>query len=230
MVTLYHFPLDPFSRRIRLSLSEHDVQAKLAEEQPWALRRPFMDISPSGILPVLVENNGETIIGVEAVSEYIEETRAPDQSQGGLLGADPVQRAEIRRLVSLFDGRFYREVGRPILIEKIQRRFAKPEDGGGAPNMAAVRAGLQNIRPYLSLIGALLETRNWLAGEELSLADLGAAAHLSCIDYLGDVSWSESSAAKDWYVRLKSRPSFRPLLADHIRGMPPPRAYADLDF
>ncbi len=227
MPTLYHHPLDPFSRRARLSLGEHDVAAELAEEQPWALSRNFLDLNPTGILPFLVEDPGATVTGAEAIGEYIEEKHG---ANGGLLGTEPLQRAEVRRLVAWFDTSVYREVSRPILTEKIQRRFEKPEDGGGAPNMAAVRAGLQNIRPHLSLIGALVEKRNWLAGDELSLADLAAAAQLSCIDYLGDVPWSESSAAKDWFVRIKSRPSFRPLLADHIRGMPPPRSYADLDF
>ena len=230
MPTLYHYPLDPFSRRIRLSLGEHEVSAELAEEQPWALSRGFLDLNPSGVVPFYVEGPAATVAGAEAIGEYLEETTGPAGKTVNLLGEDPLQRAECRRLVAWFDTRFYREVGRPILIEKIQRRFAKPEEGGGPPNMAAVRAGLQNIRPHLALIGALIEKRNWLAGDQLSLADLAAAAHLSCIDYLGDVPWSESEAAKNWYVRIKSRPCFRPLLADHIRGMPPPRAYADLDF
>ena len=229
MPTLYHHPLDPFSRRVRLSLGEHEVPAELAEEQPWALSRGFLDINPTGILPLFVEGAGVSVTGAEAIGEYLEETASAGKP-GGLLGEDPLQRAEVRRLVAWFDTRFYREVGRPILTEKIQRRFAKPEDGGGAPNMAAVRAGLQNIRPHLALIGALIEKRNWLAGDDLSLADFAAAAHLSCIDYLGDVPWSENEAAKDWYVRVKSRPSFRPLLADRIRGMPPVSHYVDLDF
>ena len=79
-------------------------------------------------------------------------------------------------------------------------------------------------------IGELVDARNWLAGEEISLADMAAAAHLSCLDYLGDIPWEEFSQVKDWYVRVKSRPSFRPLLGDYISGMPPPRHYADLDF
>ncbi len=230
MATLHHYPLDPFSRRIRLWLAEHEISVELADELPWAPRKPFLAINPSGLLPVFVDDDGAAITGVEAVSEYLEETRTSKGGRGSLLGATPVQRAETRRLIAWFDVRFFREVGRPILTEKIERRFAKPEQGGGAPNMTAVRAGLKNIRPHLALIGALMEKRNWLGGDEFSSADLAAAAHLSCIDYLGDVPWSESDAAKDWYARIKSRPTFRPLLADHIRGMPPPRSYADLDF
>ena len=71
---------------------------------------------------------------------------------------------------------------------------------------------------------------NWLAGDDFSLADIAAAAHISCVDYLGDVPWSDYPGAHDWYARVKSRPSFRPLLADHIPGLPPPKHYADLDF
>ena len=70
----------------------------------------------------------------------------------------------------------------------------------------------------------------WLAGDALSLADIAAAAHLSAIDYLGDVPWSDHEVAKEWYARIKSRPSFRPLLTDHIPGLAPPKHYTDLDF
>ena len=80
------------------------------------------------------------------------------------------------------------------------------------------------------LIAWLTERRRFLAGDHFSLADIAAAAQLSALDYLGDVPWEQHAGAKDWYARIKSRPSFRPLLADHIPGAPPPKHYADLDF
>ncbi len=230
MPRLFHFPLCPFSRRIRLTLGELDLDAELNEEQPWNLPAGLLKMNPAGTLPVLVEDNRAVIAGVEAVSEYLEETRLPAGSERSLLGKTPIERAEVRRLVAWFDVKFHREVSRQLLIEKIDRRFAGPEQGGGAPNMAALRAGRTHIRAHLDYIGQLAETRRWLGGDNLSSADLAAAAHLSCIDYLGDVPWSANASAKGWYVRVKSRPSFRPLLADQIRGMPPPRIYADLDF
>ncbi|MEM8646656.1 MAG: glutathione S-transferase family protein, partial [Pseudomonadota bacterium] len=156
MATLHHYPLDPFCRRIRLWLAEQEISVELADELPWSPRQPFLTLNPSGILPVFVDDDGSAICGVEAVSEYLEETRIAKDGKSSLLGATPAQRAETRRLIAWFDVRFFREVGRPILTEKIERRFAKPEEGGGAPNMTAVRAGLQNIRPHLSLIGALM--------------------------------------------------------------------------
>jgi len=56
------------------------------------------------------------------------------------------------------------------------------------------------------------------------------SAHLSCVDYLGDVPWNEDEAAKSWYARVKSRPSFRPILADTLPATPPAPSYANLDF
>jgi len=230
MPKLFHFPLCPFSRRIRLALGEYDVDAELQGERPWALSKGAAKLNPAGTLPILVDDDRTAVVGIEAVSEYLEETRLPEGPDRSLLGATAPARAEVRRLVAWFDVKFHREVSRQLLIEKIDRRFMTPEQGGGALNMAVVRASAANIRPHLDYIGHLAETRSWLAGDNLSFADLAAAAHLSCIDYLGEVPWSANAAAKTWYTRIKSRRSFRPLLVDKIRGMPPPRIYADLDF
>jgi glutathione S-transferase len=102
--------------------------------------------------------------------------------------------------------------------------------GGGPPDIFSIRAALANIRYHMAYVGWLARTRDWLAGERMTYADLAAAAHLSVVDYLGDVPWDEDEAAKAWYARVKSRPSFRPLLADIHGGIQPSKTYADLDF
>lgn len=228
MAKLLHFPVDPFCRRIRISLGEYACEAEVIEERPWENRASFVGLSPAGILPVFIEDDGTAAIGIEAVSEYLDETRGSEDTT--LIGVMAAERAETRRLVAWFDGKFHAEVSGPVLTEKVIRRFLPREAGGGAPDMARVRRGLAMVREHLDYIGRLAEERNWLAGERLTAADLAAAAHLSALDYLGDVPWHDNAAAKAWYQRIKSRPSFRPLLADNIRGMPPPRLYADLDF
>ena len=137
---------------------------------------------------------------------------------------------EVRRLMAWFGEKFFAEVSGPLTTERVLKRQMSRAQGGGAPDTDAIRAALANIRYHLAYIGWLVQTRDWLAGERLSYADLAAAAHLSSIDYLGDVPWSENEAAKNWYARVKSRPSFRPLLADTHAGIPPSKTYADLDF
>jgi len=228
MTKLYHYPLDPFCRRIRISVAEFGGELDLIEERPWDGRIDFLRMNPTGLVPVMVTDDETVIAGIEAVEGYLEDTR--DEKTPSQLGVTAIQRAETRRLVAWFDGKFHHDISAPLLIEKMVRRFVPPEKGGGAPNMNVVRAALDKIRPQLEYIGSLTQERNWLAGDEISVADFAAASHLSVLDYLGDVPWSSNEDAKTWYQRIKSRPSFRTILTDKIQGMPASRIYADLDF
>ena len=222
MRTLYHLWLSPFCRKVRIVLAEKALDFDLEIERVWQRRDAFLRLNPAGSVPVLVEPDGATLAESSAVCEYLDEVY-PDPL---LIGATADARAETRRLVAWFDGKFHREVTDNLLTEKFDKRFM----GMGGPDSAAIRAGHDNIATHLDYIGYLSERRSWLAGDTLSLADAAAAAHISALDYLGDVPWENHPRAKDWYARIKSRPSFRPLLEDRIPGLPPPKHYADLDF
>ena len=227
MPSLVHFTLDPFSRRLRLALSEYGVPVELIDEEPWEPSPDIFELNPAGTLPVYLEDAATPLCGIEAIGEYLEETKATRIS---LIPGDVFERAEVRRLTGWFDGKFYAEVSEPMLTEKVIRRFMRRESGGGGPDTSRVRQAMAQLRNHLDYVGHLADRRPWLAGNHLSLADLAAAAHLSAVDYFGDVPWQDYPAAKSWYQRVKSRPSFRPLLADTVRGMAPGPHYADLDF
>jgi glutathione S-transferase len=227
MPQLHHFALDPFSRRMRLALAEYGVNIELVDQEPWAPGAAILALNPAGMLPIFVADDGTPVSGIEAITEYLEETAG---KSAPLIPGDARARAEVRRLIGWFDTKFYAEVSEPVLTEKVIRRFLPREAGGGSPDPARVRKGSERLKDHLTYLGSLADRRNWLAGDRLSLADLAAAAHLSAVDYLGAVPWADFPSAKHWFQRLKSRPSFRPLLADSVRGMPPPAAYADLDF
>jgi glutathione S-transferase len=222
MRTLYHLWVHPFSRKVRMVLSEKGLDFELHEERVWQRRTEFLAINPAGDVPVLVEPDGVTIAGAAVICEYLEE-RYPDIN---LLGGDPVERAETRRLISWFDIKFNREVSDNLLGEKVMKRFMRL----GEPHAPAIRAGHANIGYHLDYIGFLIEKREWLAGDFFSLADMTAAAHLSAVDYIGDVPWDTHPGAREWYARVKSRPSFRPLLDDRVPGLPPVKHYEDVDF
>jgi glutathione S-transferase len=226
MRQLYHLPISPASRKVRLALAEKSLDFEMIEERDWERREDFLRLNPAGEVPVLIEEDGEIICGASAICEYLEETHPAFP----LLPATPVERAEVRRLVDWFDRKFAAEVSDGLIFEKVSRRFLSAADGGGAPEMGVVRAALHNLRYHLDYVCYLMEERRWLAGEVITLADFTAAAHLSCLDYVGDVPWSQYALAKEWYVRIKSRPGFRGVLADHVPGMPPPKLYANLDF
>ena len=225
---LHHFALDPFCRRARLALGELSVAHVLEEERPWLREERLLALNPTGEVPVLVEPDGTVAAGIYAVTEHIEEVHATAQSS--LLGDTPATRAEVRRLLSFFDGRFFMEVSAPVLVEKGVKRLLPREMGGGAPDTAALRAALSKLDAHLELIGQLAEERGLLAGPALTQADLAAAAHLSVLEYLDALRFDGREIAKTWYQRIKSRPSFRPLLADRVSGLTPPAIYGELDF
>jgi glutathione S-transferase len=222
MRTLYHLWLSPYSRKVRVVLREKKLDFEMKIEKVWERRPEFLALNPAGQVPVLVDEDGLAVVDSGAICEYLEELH-PEPI---LYGRSAGERAEVRRLVAWFDLKFGREVTQNLVYEKMMKRFL----GLGQPSSGAIRAGLHNIHYHLDYIGYLADRRNWLAGEEYSVADIAAGAHLSTVDYIGDVPWDQHPRAREWYARLKSRPSFRPLLADHIPGAPPPAHYADLDF
>jgi glutathione S-transferase len=230
MLTLFHHPLCPHSRFVRLALGELGLTARLVEERAWERREEFLILNPAGTTPVLVMEGHPPVPGAAIIAEYLDESRGGDVPDRRLLPPDSGARVEVRRLMSWFNDKFFAEVSGPLTAERFYRRHMSAEAGGGSPETEVIRAARHNIRYHLAYIGWLVRTRDWLAGERLTYADLAAAAHLSAADYLGDVPWNEDEATKTWYARLKSRPSFRPLLAETMAGIPPSQTYADLDF
>ena len=230
MATLYHHPFCPHSRFVRLVLAEYGLEPRLIEERAFERRQEFLILNPAGQTPVLVEEATPSVPGAAVIAEYIDETRGLAFGERRLLPEDPLGRIEVRRLMEWFHTKFFAEVSNWLVTEKIYKRYMPTDLGGGGPDMELVRAARQNIRYHMRYIGWLAGQRKWLGGDRLSYADLAAAAHLSCIDYLGDAPWGEDEAAKHWYARIKSRPSFRTILADRLPGMAPADSYADLDF
>lgn len=217
MRKLFHLWLHPFSRKVRVVLAEKDLEFDLQIEHTWERRTEFLALNPAGDVPVLVEDDGTTLANSQVICEYLEEV----YTQNPLLGDDPVQRAETRRLTSWFDVKFDREVTSNLVGEKLMKSFLKLGD----PHGPSVRAGHANIHYHLDYIGFLTEKRTWLAGDHFSLADITAAAHLSCVDYIGDVPWEEHQPARDWYAKVKSRDSFAALLSDRVPGFLPAEEY-----
>ncbi len=222
MRTLYHLWLHPFSRKVRLVLAEKGLQFDGKIEKIWERRTDFLAMNPAGDVPVLVEPDGTTLSNSQVICEYLEEV----YPEHNLLGSDPIQRAETRRLMGWFDVKFNREVSDNLLGEKLMKPMLKL----GEPHGPSIRAGHANIHYHLDYIGFLTEKRTWLAGDSFSLADIAAASHLSAVDYIGDVPWEEHQSAHDWYSRVKSRPSFKPLLEERIPGFTPSEHYENVDF
>ncbi len=222
MRLLYHTPLSPFCRKIRMMLQEKNLEFELVQENPWDKNLDFFALNPAGEVPVLVEENGTVVSGAYAIGEYLEE----GYPQPSLLGRTLAQRAEVRRLTDWFDHKFDYEVTKNILFEKTFKHYF----GYGAPSSEAIRAGKQNILYHLDYIGYLASERYFLAGDSITVADIAAAAHISALDYIGDIPWEYNKMAQNWYALIKSRPSMRCILAERVRGVRPPAYYDNPDF
>lgn len=222
MRQLFHYWFSPCSRKIRLALLEKGMKFELVLEKPWERRHDFLVLNPAGTVPVLVEDDGLTICGNNNICEYLEEINKGST----LLGENLETRVEVRRLSDWFDHKFNNEVTELVITEKVMKRYQK----GGETKASIIRYAAQNIKHHLHYIEYLADRRNWLAGNEFSYADISAAANISCVDYFNDVPWDNFPKARDWYARIKSRPTMQNILKDKIAGLNPAPHYRDPDF
>jgi len=222
MWQLYQFPLCPFSRKVRLLMAEKGIPYELVRENPWDYREEFQKLNPAVRTPVLRdEGRGITLVDSRAICEYLEETN----DKNPMINGTATNRAEIRRLVALFDENFFADVTMPLLEERMKKRLVYRQ----SPDSRMLREALRLAHDHLYYIDHLIDNRPWLAGSTMSLADLAAAAQLSVADYLGGIDWNGHEQARDWYAVFKSRPSFRPLLSERMDVIQPPAHYADVN-
>jgi len=221
MAVLYHAPLSPFCRKVRLTLSEKGIDTDLQNEPYWEQSADFLRRNPLGRVPVL-RIDGMTMAESQPICEYLDEV----YPNPPLMPSDPRARYEVRRVCAWFDDAFYRDVTVKILGERVTKKISK----AGYPDSRLVKEGVTRIKYHLDLMAGILDRHRWLAGDVMTLADFAAAAQLSSLDYTSDVDWNRSAVVKDWYAKIKSRPAFRGLLADQVAGFPQPIHYADLDF
>lgn len=222
MLEIYHFPLCPFSRKLRIALREKSVEFELFQEKYWERKSGFLKMNPRGDTPVIKTEDGLVVYGRNTVFEFIEESY-PEPS---LIGEGLAFRANVRKVSEWFDDKLYMEVTRYMILEKI----IKPAQGSGAPNSDFIRAAKRNLESHMKYMEYLLDKNIYLSGEKVTLSDISAAAQLSVLDFTNDINWEKSHRIKEWYALMKSRPSFRSILHDLIPGIVPPMHYSDPDF
>lgn len=222
MWRLYQFPLCPFSRKVRLLLSEKGVPYELWRENPWDDTEEFGRLNPAGRTPVLHDPDKKiTLCDSRAICEYFEET----VEQAPMINGAAQSRAEIRRLMALFDENFFGDVTGPLLQERMMKRLITRQP----PDSQRLRSAMKMAHGHLDYMDFLIDNRPWLAGSRMSLADLAAAAQISVADYLGGIDWTGHEQTRSWYSIFKSRPSFRPLLSERMEVIQPPKHYSDVD-
>lgn len=225
MYRLYHHILCPFSRKVRAHLRSKEVDFELVEENFWERRKEFIALNPAGEIPILFDNSKSFgVCGSDVIIEYIEEKHVESRN---FFGDNIEKKAESRRIENWFDRKFYSEVSKYILNERYFNRFLPDKK---APDSRVLRIARNNLNIHLNYIEYLLETRKYLAGDLISVADFSAAAQISVLDYFGDINWQHHRVVKDWYSLIKSHRAFGEILEDKIASVRPPEWYSKLDF
>ncbi|TYC86334.1 glutathione S-transferase family protein [Novosphingobium sp. BW1] len=220
---IFQFPLCPFSRKVRLLMAEKGIAYELQTTRPWEGEDRLFQMNPAGRTPVVQETSKNIVLAdSRAICEYFEET----VERGALISGTSQQRAEIRRLIAMFDENFFLDVTAPLLHEKMKKRLVLRQ----SPDARLLRDAMRLAHDYLDYIDYLIDNRPWLAGSTMTLADLAAAAQISVADYLGGLDWSSHEQARGWYLVMKSRPSFRPLLSERMEVIQPPSHYGEVDI
>ena len=222
MITLYHYYLCSSSRYIRLILEEHKISYDTQLENYWKPQTDFLKLNPAGHLPVLVNEENFPVVGANACIEYVKDLEVRSK----LFVNDYREKAEINRLVHWFDVIFKKEVFDPIIYEKI---FSGILDNI-TPNSENIRAALNNLDFHIQYFNYLLNSKNYFIKDDLTYLDFLAAANFSVLDYLGVLNFKDYENIKEWYFKIKSRPSFKTLLKDQIVGLNPHENYKIIDI
>lgn len=221
MICLYHVPFCPLSRKVWMGLREKRIPAESMVERIEAPSSGLISIDPLGTLPTLVDHD-IVCSGDYSAVEYLDEVYPTPL----LTGTSPQVRAEVRRLISWADRILYNDVYITLFFERI----LKGRLFGGGPDSGILRDGKTALKEHMALIEKLADERKFLGGDAFSWADIAIATQLSCVDYFGDIPWDRFSAACVWYMKIKSRSSFRPFLELRVPGVPPASCYGNLDF
>ena len=223
MFLLYHHSLCPFSRKARILLREKNIEFESVIEEYWKCRQGFIELSPEAQTPVIIDDKDNTVLsGINAIDEYLEEVF----DDTNFIGESTQQRMKVRRVKEWFDVKFYHEVTKYIIREKVIKTIMR----SGSPNSNAIRAAKKNFVNHLKYIEFLVRHSPYLCGDSPMIADFAAAAQISILDYLDDIEWNRYIAAKEWYSLIKSRPSFRLLLSDRVPYVIPAINYCNLDL
>jgi glutathione S-transferase len=224
MYKLYHYPLCPFSRKVRFLLSYFNVPYVLIEERFWERRESFLRISPIGTVPLLVRKNGLTLPHSELIVSHILRHYS---KKGELMPLDEKEEIKVKSIALWFDEKFFNEVSRVFLYEKVIHTIKQDE----TPDVVSLNAARYNLQIHLDFLEFLLSNNSFLAGESFTIADVVASSHLSILDYLSEIKWvGVSPLIKDWYSIIKSKLAFKEILLDKIPNIKPSITYETLDF
>jgi glutathione S-transferase len=204
---VYGHPFSGGTRLVLMALAEKKVEhdfvllefAKGDHKKPEHLAR-----QPFGKVPA-IEHEGFTLFESRAIARYIGET-FPGAS---FSPTDPKARALVVQWINVEYGEFF-PVAHPLNLELV----IKPAMGMGNPDPARVESLRTALAPVLGVLDRALEGKNYLVGDQLSLADMVFMPDLELLHVAGEgVRIEKFANVTRWWKTISSRPSWQ-----HAKG------------
>lgn len=219
-ISLHFFELCSLSRQVKLLLEEQNIPYNLISYTDWSkdfLGEKFSYLSQ---LPK-ISISDEIISGWYSVLFHLEEKT----SVSSLLGKVSKEKNIIKQIISYMNDKFYNIVIYPLIKEKVISYI-----NNISPDSREIRKARHQSSNFLKFIDKDLQQYHCLSHNDFSAADLIAASHISVLDYLNEIEWSQYNSLKTWYSIIKSRPSMKKILDGKIQGFVPPPHYQNPDF
>lgn len=197
MIKLYHFPLSPNSRKVRIALIEKGLEfervhidfGKKEQKHP-----DYLKIHPFGQVPAL-DDDGFIVYDSTIINEYLED----EYPHPPLLPSDSEGRARARMMEDFRDNHF-----NPPFVDIIHEVRSKSE---GDRDLKLIERSKGEIVKCFGRIERELEGREYLAGG-FSLADIAFMPDFDLLERYEVPLDAKYKNIRAWIERLKARPSY----------------------
>jgi glutathione S-transferase len=228
-ITLYHNEISTCAQKVRLALAEKslDFESVLLDLSAGDQHRPeYRALNRDGVVPTLTRGD-DVIVESSVINEYLEDAYPETALRPRELAAAArvrlwekrIDASVLRNTMTLSFAIAFRH---RILDKSPEEREAYIAASPSAERRALLRDVIEHgvdsdrfapaVRAVDALVGDLddaLAQRDWLAGDDYSLADIAYTPYVTRLDHLalGEL-WRERPRVADWFARVKSRASY----------------------
>jgi len=200
--TLYGLARSVYTRIARLALEEKGVDYAFEEVEIFGTAGvPAQHLArhPFGRIPTFA-NGAFSLYETVAITRYVDEAFAGPPLQP----TEPEARGRMVQIISVLDAYAYR----PMIWGVFVQRVVVPRNGG-TPNESTITESMRTVGTCVRALDALRDGHSFLAGDQLSLADLHAAPMFLYLRLTpeGDQLIKSHAQLDRWLSHMMARPS-----------------------
>ena len=186
-------------RRVNATIQHLGLHVEVIEPAMGDLKKPeYLAINPNGKVPTLVDGDLK-LWESRSIMQYLAASK-PDST---LWPNDVKRRADIARWQFWEAAHLSKGTGAYAFENLFKKIFMKQE-----PNPAALAVGEKEWHTFAPVLNAQLETRKWILGDDLTLADFSVGACFSYAEPSG-LPMNDYGHIKAWLSRLAEIPAWK---------------------